>query len=170
MFHSAKFLSLPRYLQSVPAKYSNYISYKYNIQINELNDELKTFAEHEMEEMKHSVNDDYKNFVDKNENELNEEFAKEHKFQTDVRGIKVRGVFPTQQEAELRCKMLREVDPNHDVYIGQVGVWMPFHPEAYKTGKVEYLEKELNDLMNEKQKNEQAKPTNKNRKQTKRRF
>ena len=35
-------------------------------------------------------------------------------------------------------------------------VWMPFHPEAYKTGKVEYLEKELNDLMNEKQKNEQV--------------
>ena len=59
------------------------------------------------------------------------------------------------QEAEIRCKLLREVDPNHDVYIGQVGVWMPFHPEAYKTGKVEYLEKELNDLMNEKQKNEQ---------------
>ena len=27
---------------------------------------------------------------------------------------------------------------------------MPFHPEAYKTGKVEYLEKELNDLMNDK--------------------
>ena len=51
--------------------------------------------------------------------------------------------------------MLREVDPNHDVYIGQVGVWMPFHPEAYKTGKVEYLEKELNDLMREKQKNEE---------------
>lgn len=136
-------------------KYSNYISYKYNIQINELNDELKTFAEHEMEEMKHSVNDDYKNFVDKNENELNEEFAKEHKFQTDVRGIKVRGVFPTQQEAELRCKMLREVDPNHDVYVGPVGIWVPFHPEAYKTGRVEYLEKELNELMHEKQKNEE---------------
>ena len=31
---------------------------------------------------------------------------------------------------------------------------MPFHPEAYKTGRVEYLEQELNELMNEKQKNE----------------
>ena len=50
--------------------------------------------------------------------------------------------------------MLREVDPDHDVYVGEVGIWMPFHPEAYKTGRVEYLEEELNKLMNEKIKNE----------------
>jgi hypothetical protein len=50
--------------------------------------------------------------------------------------------------------MLREADPNHDVYVGPVGMWMPFHPEAYKTGRVEYLEQELNELMNEKNKNE----------------
>ena len=50
--------------------------------------------------------------------------------------------------------MLREADPNHDVYVGPVGVWMPFHPEAYKTGRVEHLEKELNELMHEKNKNE----------------
>ena len=31
---------------------------------------------------------------------------------------------------------------------------MPWDPEAYKTGRVEYLEEELNQLMNEKEKNE----------------
>jgi hypothetical protein len=31
---------------------------------------------------------------------------------------------------------------------------MPWDPDAYKTGKVEYLEEELNQLMNEKNKNE----------------
>jgi hypothetical protein len=31
---------------------------------------------------------------------------------------------------------------------------MPFHPEAYKTGNVQYLEKELNELMHEKKKND----------------
>ena len=31
---------------------------------------------------------------------------------------------------------------------------MPFHPEAYKTGRVEYLEPELNQLMSEKVENE----------------
>jgi hypothetical protein len=58
------------------------------------------------------------------------------------------------EEAEIRCKMLREVDPNHDVFVGPVGLWMPWDPEAYKTGRVEYLEEELNQLMHEKQKNE----------------
>ena len=50
--------------------------------------------------------------------------------------------------------MLRELDNNHDVFIGPVGTWMPWDPEAYKTGRVEYLEEELNQLMNEKVKNE----------------
>ena len=50
--------------------------------------------------------------------------------------------------------MLRDLDSNHDVYVGPVGTWVPFHPEAYKTGRVEYLEDELNQLMHEKDKNE----------------
>jgi hypothetical protein len=54
---------------------------------------------------------------------------------------------------------LREVDPNHDVFVGPVGMWMPFHPEAYKTGRVEYLEDELNQLMHEKDKNEKQAKT-----------
>jgi len=33
-------------------------------------------------------------------------------------------------------------------------LWMPFDPEAYKTGRVEYIEDELNQLMHEKTKNE----------------
>jgi hypothetical protein len=33
-------------------------------------------------------------------------------------------------------------------------MWMPWDPEAYKTGRVEYIEDELNQLMHEKQKNE----------------
>ena len=75
-------------------------------------------------------------------------------------GIKVRGVFGSQEEAEMRCKLLREADPNHDVYVGPVGMWMPFHPEAYKTGRVDYLEKELNELMSEKQKNDEVSKEN----------
>ena len=135
-------------------QYSNYLSYKYGINSEEMMEEMKEFASNETEKMHESVESDYKNFVDKNEKELELDFSKENQFQTSVRGIKVRGVFPSQEEAEMRCRMLREVDPNHDVYVGPVGMWVPFHPEAYKTGRVEYLEKELNDLMHEKQKNE----------------
>ena len=103
-----------------------------------------------------TLEDDYKTFTDKNEERLEDQFNNLYNFQTSTRGIKVRGSYPSQQEAELRCKMLREVDPHHDVYVGPVGIWMPFHPEAYKTGRVDYLEDELNQLMNEKQKNEQS--------------
>jgi hypothetical protein len=49
---------------------------------------------------------------------------------------------------------LREIDSNHDVFVGPVGLWMPWDPEAYKTGRVEYMEEELNQLMSEKNKNE----------------
>lgn len=136
-------------------KYSNYVSFKYNLNNDEIAEDIKQFAESETNELRLNVQDDYKQFIDKNETSLDEQYGKEHGFQTSVRGLKVRGVFPTQQEAELRCKMLREVDPNHDVYVGPVGVWVPFHPDAYKTGKVEYLEKELNELMHEKNKNEE---------------
>jgi uncharacterized protein with von Willebrand factor type A (vWA) domain len=55
--------------------------------------------------------------------------------------------------------MLREVDPNHDVFVGPVGLWVPFHPEAYKTGRVEYMEETLNQLMSDKKKNEEQAKT-----------
>ena len=54
----------------------------------------------------------------------------------------------------MRCKLIREIDPNHDVYVGPVGLWMPWEPDAFKTGKVEYVEKELNNLMKQKIENE----------------
>jgi hypothetical protein len=76
---------------------------------------------------------EYKNFVDRNEEKLESKFSETIAYQTSTRGLKVRGVYPTQQEAEFRAKKLREVDPNFDVYVGPVGVWMPWEPEAYKT-------------------------------------
>ena len=101
-----------------------------------------------------SVEDDYKNFIDKNEEKMNEQFQRAHAFQTSVRGIKFRGVYPTQEEAEMRCKKVREIDPNHDIYVGPVGMWIPWDPDAYKTGRVEFMEEELNQLHSEKLKNE----------------
>ena len=49
---------------------------------------------------------------------------------------------------------MREVDPHHDIGICPVGLWVPINPEAYKTGRVEYLEEELNQLMHEKNEND----------------
>jgi hypothetical protein len=81
-------------------------------------------------------------------------FNKENNFQTSVRGLKIRGVFPTQEEAEMKCKKLRDTDTNHDILVGPVGTWLPWDPDAYKTGRIEFMEDELNQLHNEKLKNE----------------
>ena len=135
----------------------SFLSYKYNLKMDDLSTDLQEFCKEEKDKLfLTTLEDDYKTFLDTNEERINEEFRKQHDFQTNVRGLKIRGSYPTQQEAELRCKMLREVDPNHDVYVGPVGTWIPFHPEAYKTGRVEYLEDELNQIMNEKEKNEKT--------------
>ena len=137
-------------------QFLNFVSYKYNISFEDLSNDFKDFVKEEKDKLFIiNINDEYKTFLDKNEELLQKQFDIDHQFQTNTRGIKIRGSYPSQEEAELRCKMLREMDPNHDVYVGPVGLWMPWEPEAYKTGRVEYMEDELNQLMSEKQKNEE---------------
>lgn len=136
-------------------QFLNFVSFKYSLNFNNLYEDLQEFVKEEKNSLSvNTLNDDYKTFLDNNEERLEKQFNDVCNFQTSIRGLKVRGCFPTQKEAELRCKLLRELDPHHDVYVGPVGMWMPFHPEAYKTGRVEYMEDELNQLMQEKKKNE----------------
>jgi len=143
--------SMERYFDFV-----HFIAYKYNLNVSGLIDDFNEFVREETDKLRKSgIEDDYKNFMDKQEDRLNEQFSREHAFQTSVRGLKIRGVYPTQEEAELRCKKMREQDPNHDIYVGPVGIWVPWDPDAYKTGRVEHLEDELNALHKEKMKNEE---------------
>ena len=136
-------------------EFLNFVSFKYSVKSDDLMNDFQEFAKEEKEKLKEfSVEDDFKTFMDQNEENLNAKFQKENNFQTSVRGLKVRGVFPTQEEAELKCKKLREVDANHDIYVGPVGMWIPWDPDAYKTGRIEFMEDELNQLHNEKIKNE----------------
>jgi len=136
-------------------QFLNFVSFKYNMSFDDLSNDFKEFVKEEKETLtKTSMRDEYKTYLDNNEEELEKTFGINNQFQTSTRGLKIRGVYPTLEEAELRCKMLREIDPNHDVYVGPVGLWMPWEPEAYKTGRVEYMEEELNQLMHEKSKNE----------------
>ena len=88
-----------------------FVSYKFNLKADELMNSYDEFKSEEESRLKESsTEDDYKNFLDKNEDRLNTQFNREQAFQTSVRGLKVRGVFPTQEEAEMKCKKLREMD------------------------------------------------------------
>ena len=136
-------------------QFLNFVSFKYKLTFEDLTSDFKEFVNEERSNlMIYKIEDDYKTFLDNNEEELEKLFGVKHNFQTSTRGLKIRGVYPSMEEAELRCKMLREVDSNHDVFVGPVGLWMPWDPESYKTGRVEYMEEELNQLMHEKNKNE----------------
>ena len=134
----------------------NFVSFKYKIKMDDIMVDMKEYVEEEKKKLKsYSITDDFNNFMDKNEDRITEEFNAKHEFHTSVRGIKVRGSYSSQAEAELRAKKLRETDPNHDIFVGPVGVWMPWDPDAYKTGRVEFMEDELNQLHHEKMKNEE---------------
>jgi len=133
----------------------NFLSYKYNLKVDDAMKDFQEFVKEEHDTLRDaSLEDDWKTFMDKNETKLNEEFNRNHEFQTSVRGLKLRGVFNTQEEAEMRCKKIRDFDPHHDIFVGPVGTWMPWDPDAYKTGRIEFMEDELNQLHNEKNANE----------------
>lgn len=158
LFLFEKFLNTWDYTKSMEkfTEFMKFICYKYKIDENALMSDFNLFVKDESETLQcYNCNDDYKVFIESNEERLENEYNIEHAFQTNVRGVKVRGSFSTQEEAEERCKYLRDLDPTHDVYVGQVGMWMPWHPNAYKTNRIEYLEQELNNLMHEKTKNEE---------------
>lgn len=157
MFLFKEFLKHWDYSKNIEkfTQFLNFISHKYGFNFDNVMSDLQDFIKSEQGDLvKTNITDDYKNFLDAKEEELEKVFNEQNNFQTSTRGLKIRGSYPSQEEAELRCRLLREVDPNHDVYVGPVGMWMPWEPEAYKTGKVEYMEEELNKLMHEKNKNE----------------
>lgn len=141
-------------------QFLNFVSFKYKLQFEEVIKDFESFVKEERDNIIHSsVEDDYKTFLDREEAELEKRFNVKHNFQTSVRGFKARGNFASQEEAELRAKLLRESDPYFDVFVGPVGTWLPWEPEAYKTGRVEYMEEELNQLAHEKQKNQEIAKT-----------
>ena len=141
-------------------QFLNFVSFKYKLQFEEVIKDFEAFVKEERDTIVNSsIEDDYKTFLDRNEEELEKKFNVKHNFQTSVRGFKARGNFASQEEAELRAKLLRETDPSFDVFVGPTGTWLPWEPEAYKTGRVEYMEEELNQLAHEKKKNEEVAKT-----------
>jgi hypothetical protein len=140
---------------SIFSDFTQYLSFKYNLNAENVMNDLVEFCKEEENVLKREdVEGDFKQFLDKNEDRLGQEYNKNNKFQTSVRGFINRGNFGTPEEAEKYAKEIRDRDPNHDIFVGRNFVWTPLDPDAYKTGRVEFLEEELNQLHHEKLKNE----------------
>lgn len=90
---------------------------------------------------------DYDDFTYKYSDELQRDFDKENDFQTNVRGLKVRGTYSTKEEAEKRAKSLQNMDSDFHVFVGQVGYWLPWDPCADKVEDEYYIDTQLNEMM-----------------------
>ena len=64
-----------------------------------------------------------------------------------LRGLKIRGVYETKEEARERCEELQITDPNFHVFVGEVGKWLPWDSDPNSVKDQHYQQKELQDLM-----------------------
>ena len=64
-----------------------------------------------------------------------------------VRGLKIRGVYATKEEADKQAKHLQEIDQYFHVFVGEVGKWLPWDPDPNSVEDQQYQNEELNDLM-----------------------
>lgn len=96
---------------------------------------------------KQHMQDEYKYFCEEKSEELDKQFNEQVDFQTNVRGLKVRGSYDTLREAQVRSEVLKRKDKNHNIFICQVGCWCPWDPSADQIDDQHYSEDQLNTLM-----------------------
>lgn len=117
--------------------------------------DLESHVRTNMSDFKQSViQESYETFLFKNRKRLDDEFFAKNDFRTTVRGLKVRGVYDTYNEAVGRAKTLQKLDPSFNVYVGQVGFWLPWDPEPHDVADQEYADDQLNQLMKKYKDNE----------------
>lgn len=102
-----------------------------------------------------TIEDLFENFRVINEDPVYKKFDAENDFQTSVRGLKVRGTYDTRREAEVRAEVLRRKDPNFNVFVGQVGYWLPWDPEPHQINEQVDQEQQLNELVKRYQENKE---------------
>ena len=116
----------------------------------DLREKLKLELKFTYEQFKSKFDDFKYKFGD----ELDKDYNEISDYKTSIRGVKVRGVYETIKEAEIKAKQLQKRDRSFHVFVGSVGQWLPWDPCADRIQHEEYLESELNTLMQEYKKNE----------------
>jgi hypothetical protein len=103
-----------------------------------------------------AIKDAYDDFMFKNQTKLEEDFFAKNEFRTSMRGLKVRGVTGTHGEAVAMAKKLQRNDTLHNIFLGEVGKWLPWDPKPHQVQDNEYAEEQLNTLMKRYKDNEDA--------------
>ena len=71
-----------------------------------------------------------------------------------TRGVKVRGVYATEDEAKNACNKLKSKDKNFDIFVGEVGKWLPWDPSLKQVNEVKFRNDRLDKLMQKMHKSE----------------
>jgi len=117
--------------------------------------DLEAHVKAEMSDFRVSkIKEDYETFMYKNKKKMEDDFFASNSFRTTIQGLKVRGVYDTYNEALNRAKTLQKLDPSFNVYVGQVGFWLPWDPEPHAVADQEYADEQLNTLMKKYRENE----------------
>ena len=123
---------------------------------------IHSFLKHKAKDFNLSegeVVEQYKDYLYNNSSDLEKTFYEREDFQTTMRGVKVRGVYDTYREAQVRAKLLQKKDKNFHVFVGQVGYWLPWDPNADEVADQEYSESQLNKLVKKYQENTKKRDT-----------
>ncbi len=127
------------------------------IRVDTVIDSLQAFVKENEAAMKDSkLREAYEDWAAANHTKLEDEFFAMNDFRTTVRGLKVRGVYGSRAEAEARSKKLQRNDPLHNIFLGEVGKWLPWDPAPLDVPEQEYAEEQLNTLMKKYKENEEA--------------
>ena len=126
------------------------------LRIDTLMDEFHQFVQTNERELKESkLTDVYDDYIFANKTKLEDEFYAKNEFRTTVRGLKIRGVYGSQAEAVARSKKLQRLDTLHNIFVGEVGKWLPWDPSPSDVSEQEDAEEQLNTLMKKYKENEE---------------
>jgi len=94
-----------------------------------------------------AINEQWERYMLTNRQKLEDEFHKANGFRSTLHGLKIRGVYPTQEQAAARAKALNKKDPAFDIYVAEMGAWLPWDFDASEIESQDYGNDQLNKLM-----------------------
>ena len=62
-------------------------------------------------------------------------------------GVKIKGVFETTEIAQMEAKRLMQMDSTFDIFLVEVGKWLPIPPDRNMIESQEYQDSYLNDII-----------------------